>query len=106
MAEYDYLIVGTGLYGAVFAYEAGKKGKKCLLLEKRSHVGGNVYTEQVAGIHVHRYGAHIFHTNNREVFEFLSRFHASAPFAVFSFYYTGCAEVCPASKDIRTGFGA
>lgn len=74
MAEYDYLIVGAGLYGAVFAYEAGKKGKKCLLLEKRSHVGGNVYTEQIADIHVHRYGAHIFHTNNKETWEYVNQF--------------------------------
>lgn len=80
MAEYDYLIVGAGLYGAVFAYEAGQKGKKCLLLEKRSHVGGNVYTEQIAGIHVHRYGAHIFHTNNKETWEYVNQFAEFNPF--------------------------
>lgn len=64
---YDYLIVGAGLFGAVFAYEAKKKGKKCLVIDKRAHIGGNVYTEDVEGIAVHKYGAHIFHTSNKEV---------------------------------------
>ena len=64
MKQYDYLIVGAGLYGAVFAQEAKKAGKKCLVIDKRSHIAGNIYTEPVEGINVHRYGAHIFHTNN------------------------------------------
>ena len=71
---YDYLIVGAGLYGAVFAREAAERGKTCLVLEKRGHIAGNVYTEQVEGIHVHRYGAHIFHTNNAEVWRYVQRF--------------------------------
>ncbi len=58
--KYDYLIVGSGLFGSIFAYEANKKGKTCLVIDKRSHVGGNVYTQEVEGIHVHKYGAHIF----------------------------------------------
>ena len=74
MAKYDYLIVGAGLYGAVFAQEAKKAGKKCLVIDRRDHIAGNVYTEDVEGIHVHRYGAHIFHTNNREVWEYVNRF--------------------------------
>ena len=71
---YDYLIVGAGLYGAVFAREAADAGKKVLVLEKRPHIAGNVYTEKIEGIHVHRYGAHIFHTNDREVWDYVSRF--------------------------------
>ena len=76
MKKYDYLIVGAGLYGAVFAHEAASKGKTVLVLEKRSHIGGNVYTEKVEGISVHKYGAHIFHTNNREVWDYVNRFAA------------------------------
>lgn len=71
---YDYLVIGTGLYGAVFAHEAKKKGKTVLVVEKRSHIGGNVYTEEIEGINVHKYGAHIFHTNNKEVWEYISQF--------------------------------
>lgn len=71
---YDYLIVGAGLFGAVFAYEAKKKGKKCLVIDKRAHVGGNVYTEDIEGIAVHKYGAHIFHTSNKEVWEYVQQF--------------------------------
>ena len=71
---YDYLIVGAGLYGAVFAREAADAGKQVLVLEKRPHIAGNVYTEKIEGIHVHRYGAHIFHTNDREVWDYVSRF--------------------------------
>ena len=71
---YDYLIVGAGLFGAVFAHEANKKGKKCLVIDKRTHIGGNIYTENVEGIAVHRYGAHIFHTSNREVWEYVQQF--------------------------------
>ncbi|MGI5931707.1 MAG: UDP-galactopyranose mutase [Eubacterium sp.] len=72
--KYDYLVVGTGLYGAVFAHEAAKAGKKVLMVDKRPNIGGNVYTEDVEGIHVHKYGAHIFHTNNTEVWNYLQQF--------------------------------
>lgn len=71
---YDYLIVGSGVYGAVFAHEMTKQGKKCLILERRSHIGGNVYTKDVAGIQVHQYGAHIFHTSNRDVWKYVHNF--------------------------------
>ena len=74
MKEYDYLIVGAGLFGAIFAYEANKKGKKCLVIDKRSHIGGNVYTESIEGINVHKYGAHIFHTSNKEVWDYMNSF--------------------------------
>ena len=70
--KYDYLIVGSGLFGATFAHLAHRDGKKCLVIEKRSHLGGNVYCEEVEGIHVHKYGAHIFHTNNREIWDFVN----------------------------------
>ena len=72
--NYDYLIVGSGLFGSIFAYEANKKGKKCLVIEKRSHIGGNIYTENVEGIQVHKYGAHIFHTSNKEVWKYINQF--------------------------------
>ena len=71
---YDYLIVGAGLYGAVFARQAADAGKKVLVVDKRDHIAGNVYTEKIEGINVHRYGAHIFHTNNKRVWEYLNRF--------------------------------
>lgn len=71
---YDFLIVGAGLYGAVFAHEAKKAGKTCLIIDKRNHIGGNVYTEKVADIEVHRYGAHIFHTANKEVWQYVNQF--------------------------------
>lgn len=71
---YDYLIVGAGLYGAVFAYEARKRGKKCLVIEKRDHIGGNVYTEKIEGINVHKYGAHIFHTSDKEIWDYVNGF--------------------------------
>lgn len=74
MKKYDYLIVGSGLFGAVFAHEVMKKGKTCLVLEKRGHIGGNIYTEEVEGIQVHRYGAHIFHTSNKEVWDYIQQF--------------------------------
>lgn len=74
MKMYDYLIVGSGLYGAIFAYEANKKGKKCLVIEKRDHIGGNIYTKEVEGIQVHWYGAHIFHTSNKEVWDYIQQF--------------------------------
>lgn len=69
---YDYLIVGSGLYGATFAYKAGQAGKKCLVIDKRPHTGGNVYCEKIEGINVHKYGAHIFHTSNKEVWDFVN----------------------------------
>lgn len=71
---YDYLVVGAGLYGAVFAREAIKAGKKVLVIDKREHIGGNIYTEEVEGIQVHRYGAHIFHTSNKKVWEYIQQF--------------------------------
>lgn len=74
MEKYDYLIVGAGLFGAIFAREAVKAGKKVLVVDKRCHIGGNVYTEKVEGIHVHVYGAHIFHTNNKTVWDYVNRF--------------------------------
>lgn len=70
--RYDYLIVGSGLFGATFAYKARQNGKKCLVIDKRPHLGGNVYCEEVEGIHVHKYGAHIFHTSNKEVWKFVN----------------------------------
>ena len=72
--KYDYLIVGSGLFGAIFANEANKKGKKCLVIDKRNHIGGNIYTENIEGINVHKYGAHIFHTSNKEVWEYINKF--------------------------------
>ena len=72
--KYDYLIVGSGLFGAIFAYEANKKGKKCLVIDKRDHIAGNIYTENIEGINVHKYGAHIFHTSNKEVWDYINKF--------------------------------
>ena len=72
MTQYDYLIVGTGLFGATVAYRARKAGKKCLVIDKRPHIGGNVYCENIEGINVHKYGAHIFHTSNKEVWDFVN----------------------------------
>lgn len=72
--RYDYLVVGAGLYGAVFAHEAKNKGYSVLVLDKRSHIGGNVYTEKIEGINVHKYGAHIFHTNNKRVWDYITQF--------------------------------
>ena len=72
MKLYDYLIVGSGLFGATFAYRAKQAGKKCLVIDKRPHLGGNIYCENVEGINVHKYGAHIFHTNNKQVWEFVN----------------------------------
>jgi len=74
MKQYDYLIVGAGLYGAVFARQATDAGKKCLVIEKRPQIAGNLYTEEIEGIQVHRYGAHIFHTNDERVWEYVNRF--------------------------------
>lgn len=74
MKKYDYLIVGAGLYGSIFAYEMNKKGKKCLVIDKRNHIGGNIYCENIKGINVHKYGAHIFHTSNKEVWKYINQF--------------------------------
>ena len=73
-AQYDYLIVGSGLFGATFAHLAKRAGKRCLVIEKRAHTGGNVYCEEVEGIHVHKYGPHVFHTGNREIWDFVRSF--------------------------------
>lgn len=85
---YDYLIVGSGLFGAVFAHEAKERGKRCLVVEKRGHIGGNIYTEEVEGIQVHRYGAHIFHTDNKEVWDYIRQFaefnrYTNSPVAIY-----------------------
>ena len=74
MKPYDYLVVGSGLFGAIFAHEAKKAGKTVLVVDKRSHIAGNVYTEETEGIHVHQYGAHIFHTNNKKVWDYVQQF--------------------------------
>lgn len=88
MKQYDYLIVGAGLFGAVFACEATRKGKKCLVIDKRNHIGGNVYTKEMHGINVHEYGAHIFHTSNKEVWDYVNRFaefnrYTNSPVAIY-----------------------
>lgn len=71
---YDYLIIGAGLFGSVTSYCLSRSGKKCLVIDKRPHIGGNVYTESINGINVHKYGAHIFHTSNRRVWDFVNSF--------------------------------
>ena len=86
--KYDYLVVGSGLFGAVFAYEAKKRGKSCLVIDKRNHIGGNIYTEKVEDINVHKYGAHIFHTSNKEIWEYMNQFaefnnYINSPIAVY-----------------------
>lgn len=88
MKRYDYLIVGAGLYGAVFARELTRRGKSCLVIDRRNHVAGNIYTEKKAGINVHKYGAHIFHTSDREVWEYVNQFaefnnYVNSPLAVY-----------------------
>ena len=88
MQTYDYLIVGAGLFGATFAHEATKRGKKCLVIEKRAHIAGNIFTEQIEGINVHRYGAHIFHTSNKEVWDYVNQFaefnnYVNSPVAIY-----------------------
>ncbi|MBD5103573.1 MAG: UDP-galactopyranose mutase [Ruminococcaceae bacterium] len=85
---YDYLIVGAGLFGTVFAYEMNTKGRKCLVIDKRAHIGGNCYTERVEGINVHKYGAHIFHTSDREIWRYVNQFaefnsYINSPVAVY-----------------------
>ena len=88
MESYNYLVVGSGLFGAVFVHEASKRGKRCLVLERRNHVGGNIYTENINGINVHKYGAHIFHTSNKEVWEYINQFaefnnYINSPIAIY-----------------------
>lgn len=88
MKRYDYLIVGAGLYGAVFARELTQRGKSCLVIDRRNHIAGNIYTEKKAGINVHKYGAHIFHTSDREVWEYVNQFaefnnYVNSPLAVY-----------------------
>jgi UDP-galactopyranose mutase len=80
MSQYDYLVVGAGLFGAVFAHEMKERGKRVLVVEKRSHIGGNVYTENMDGIEVHAYGAHIFHTNQKPVWDYVNQFVFMKPF--------------------------
>ena len=74
MKKYDYLVVGAGLFGATFAYEAAKRGKRVKVIEKRDHIAGNIYTKEIDGIQVHQYGAHIFHTSNKEVWDYVNQF--------------------------------
>ena len=86
--KYDYLVVGAGLYGAVFAHEAKKKGKTCFVIDKRPHIGGNIYCEEIEGINVHKYGAHIFHTSNKMIWEYINQFaefnhYVNSPVAVY-----------------------
>ena len=86
--KYDYLVVGAGLFGSVFAYEAKRKGKTCLVIDKRPHIGGNVYCEEIEGINVHKYGAHIFHTSNKATWKYINQFaefnnYINSPVAVY-----------------------
>lgn len=86
--KYDYLIVGAGLFGAVCAYELTKKGKKCIVIDKRNHLGGNIYCENIEGINVHKYGAHIFHTSNKKIWNYVNKFaefnnYVNSPMAVY-----------------------
>ncbi|MFN2939449.1 UDP-galactopyranose mutase [Lachnospiraceae bacterium YH-ros2226] len=88
MKQYDYLVVGAGLFGAVFAHEITKRGKSCLVIDKRDHIAGNIYTEKVDDINVHRYGAHIFHTSDREIWDYINQFaefnnYINSPIAVY-----------------------
>ncbi|OOM16542.1 UDP-galactopyranose mutase [Clostridium saccharobutylicum] len=88
MKIYDYLVIGAGLFGSIFAYEANKRGKKCLVIDKRNHIAGNIYTKEVEGINVHEYGAHIFHTSSKEVWDYISSFaefnrYTNSPVAIY-----------------------
>lgn len=86
--HYDYLIVGAGLFGACFAHEMYGRGKRCLLIDKRDHIAGNIYTEESMGIQVHKYGAHIFHTSDKEIWDYIGQFaefnnYINSPIAVY-----------------------
>lgn len=88
MSTYDYLIVGTGIFGSIFAYEVTKKNKKCLIIDKKNHIGGNIYTKEIENINVHEYGAHIFHTSNKEVWDYINNFtefnrYTNSPVAIY-----------------------
>jgi UDP-galactopyranose mutase len=88
MKKYNYIIVGSGLFGSIFAYEAKKRGRKCLIIDKRNHIGGNIYTKKIEGINVHEYGAHIFHTSNRVVWDYINSFaefnrYTNSPVAIY-----------------------
>jgi UDP-galactopyranose mutase len=85
---YDYLVVGSGLFGSAFAYEAKKRGKKCLIIDKRDHIGGNIYCENIENINVHKYGAHIFHTSNEKIWKYINQFadfnrYINSPVAIY-----------------------
>ena len=85
---YDYLIVGAGLYGAVFAHELTRRGKRCLVIDRRDHIAGNIYTEDISGIQVHKYGAHIFHTSDKEIWDYVNQFaefnhYINSPIAIY-----------------------
>ena len=88
MYQYDYLIVGAGLYGAVMAHELHKKGKHCLVIDRRDHIAGNIYCEEIEGIHVHKYGAHIFHTSNQKVWEYINQFAELTTISILRLLYT------------------
>ena len=99
MNHYDYLIVGAGLFGAVFAHEAVNAGKSVLVIEKRDHIAGNVYTEDMEGIHVHKYGAHIFHTNLKHVWDYVQQFatfnrFTNSPVATIMASSIPCLSIC------------
>lgn len=88
MKKYDYLIVGAGLFGSVFAYEAKKRGRSCLVIDKRNHTGGNIYCQSIEGINIHKYGAHIFHTSDKAIWEYVNQFaefnnYINAPVAIY-----------------------
>lgn len=88
MSAYDYLVVGAGIFGSIFAYEASKRGKKVLVIDKRDHIGGNMYTEKREGINVHLYGAHIFHTSSKDIWDYINQFsefnhYINAPLAIY-----------------------
>ncbi|MFS4483258.1 UDP-galactopyranose mutase [Hyunsoonleella sp. 2307UL5-6] len=120
MQKYDYLVVGAGLFGAVFAHEATKKGKTCLVIDRRAHLGGNVYCENVDGINVHKYGAHIFHTNDKAIWEYVNQFTTfnnyinsplslskgklyNLPFNMNTFHQLWGVQTPKAAKDIIEG---
>lgn len=102
--HYDYLVVGSGLYGATFARQATDAGKSVLVIDKRDHIAGNIYTKKEHNIHVHQYGAHIFHTNNERVWEYLNRFtrfnrFTNSPVANYKGSCTRCLSTCiPSTK--------